>query len=345
MEMDTNKLDINSLPSGERKFMGMITGGIYATYGAGFMAEWATLAQLANHFRHLNDYANIALLRVGSGGRFEGAALGDAEFVLLTRDDLGPEWEPPEDEDEDEGTKLWPAQFFDILVRTSGSDIVGVGLTPYMKVSLEHKRLDGPEPLSYYAGNDTPYPGRILEGEYVAGNWDLVTEARRRVFAEIAGDPKIIKGLKKDLKVYQKVCQTGMSRKDRQFDLDDNVMFFNPPNRQFGMKYGLLRYVQTALSIELFELFKRKGLPIDSYLDLNQSVEERIRYAFRKDWVAREDYLIIAGTLYVQAADFNSSAKIRYYTDDTTTFWFEDGSLCEVHDDVIAIFENRLLID
>lgn len=146
-----------------------------------------------------------------------------------------------------------------------------------MNVSLEHKRLDGSDLLSYYAGNQTPYPGRILEGEYVAGNPSLVMEARYKVFTEIANEPKVISGMKADLKVHKKVCDTGLSRNIPQFNLDTDELYFNPPERQFGMKYSLLRYVQTALSIELFELFQRGQLLIDDYLDLNQSVEERIR--------------------------------------------------------------------
>src|SRR5688572_4955703 len=95
----------------------MIVGGGYAAYGAGFGAEWATLAHLANHFRHLNEFADNALMRVGSGGRFEGAGLGDAEFVLLPKDSMGERWRPPEDAEE--GTRLCPARCSDILVRTA----------------------------------------------------------------------------------------------------------------------------------------------------------------------------------------------------------------------------------
>src|SRR5262249_6373176 len=109
MEMSFDKLDLDSLPIGERKFIDMVVCGLYAAYGAGFEAEWATLAHLANHFRHLNEFANIALMRVGSGGRFEGAALGDAEFVLLTKDSMGDQWKPPVDAEE--GTRIYPAQF------------------------------------------------------------------------------------------------------------------------------------------------------------------------------------------------------------------------------------------
>ena len=342
MEMDISKLDVNSLPSGERKFIDLIVSSNFAAYGVGYAAEQVTVAHLQNHFQYLNEFANVALLRVGSGGRFEGAALGDTEFVLLTKDSMGDDWQPPSEEGEF-GSKIYPADYFDTLKETAGTDIIGVGLTPYMKVDLEHKRLDSADPLSYYPGNDTPFPGRILEGEYVAGNELLVTEARRKVFTEIVTDPKTIAGMKKDLMVHMKVCETGLSRKIPQFNLETDELYFNPPN---GMKYGLLRYVQTALSIELFELFQRKKLPPDEYLDLNQSVEERVRYAFRKGWVEKEDDLIIAAHIYLQATELNSTAKIRYYTDDkNTTLAVDPGSLRMVHEDVVEMFQQRLLID
>ena len=111
------------------------------------------------------------------------------------------------------------------------------------------------------------------------------------------------------------------------------------------MKYGILRYVQTALSIELFELFRRRQLAVDTYLDLNQSVEERIRYALRKNWVATERDIIITCIMYIKSMDINNMIKIRHYTDGKTVFPVENGSLREIHDDIISIFEDRLLID
>ena len=343
MEMDISKLNPATLPMGELRFLTNIQERIFPAYGAGFAAELDTLRQLAGHFAHLNQFANIALLRMGSGGRFEGAALGETEFVLLTKDSMGDGWIAL-DEDDD-GPRLYPPAFFEQLVSTSSSDIMGVGLTPYMKVSLEHKRLDGPAQLSYYEDVPTPFPGRILEGEFVAGNRDLDIEARRRVFEEILTDPQIVRGMKQDLKNYKKVCESGLSRKIPQFDPDTNTLFFDPENRQHGLKYGLMRYVQTILSIQLFELFQRKGYDIAEYLDLNQSVEERIRYAFRKDWVAKEEEIIQLGLLYIMATDANSTAKIRHYTDGKTAFFVDDFSIRKIHEAAFAILENRLLID
>ena len=343
MEMDLNNLDINTLPTGEQRFIQSIASGCYLAYAMGFQMERATLGQLANHFMYLNEFANIALMRIGSGGRFEGAGLGDCELVLLTKDSMGERWEPSDDDGF--GRRVYPAQYFDILKRTTGTDIYGVGPTPYMKVTLEHKQLDGPNQLSYHPNSSTPFPGRVLEGEYIAGNSNLVKEARRQVFDEIVSDPKIIKGMKKDLKTYKKVCQTGISRKAQQFHRDRNEVYFNPPAQQFGLKYGLLRYTQTALSIQLFELIQRQQIPVDMYLDLNQSVEERIRYAFRMDWVANEEDMIAAGIMYIKAADFNSKAKIRYYSDETTIFRTTDGWLTDLHDEITRIFEATILVN
>ena len=99
MEMNINKLDISSLPNGERKFVDLIISSTFAAYGVGYAAEQMTLTHLRNHFRDLNECANIALLRVGSGGRFEGAALGDTEFVLLTKDSMDADWQPISEEE------------------------------------------------------------------------------------------------------------------------------------------------------------------------------------------------------------------------------------------------------
>jgi hypothetical protein len=74
LEMDLTKLDPETLPEGEKRFLAEVIGLKSTAYGAGFMAEWGTLAHMANHFQYLNEWDNVALVRLGSGGRFEGAA-------------------------------------------------------------------------------------------------------------------------------------------------------------------------------------------------------------------------------------------------------------------------------
>ena len=42
VEMDVSRLDIDSLPSGERKFIDLIIGSSFGAYGVGHMGEQAT---------------------------------------------------------------------------------------------------------------------------------------------------------------------------------------------------------------------------------------------------------------------------------------------------------------
>ncbi len=347
MDMPTSTEELASLPQGEQRFVSLIIGGNFAAYGVGFAAEQATLAQLRHHHRELNRFSNIALLRVGSGGRFEGAGLGDTEFVLLTVDAIEDGEQSFETVDAADQSKLkfnYPAQFFEQLIEIASADIMSVGLTTYMRVTLEHKRVDGGGKLSYHPDSEVPYPGRILEGELVAGSPLVFEIAKRKVFGEIAGDSKILRGLRKELRVIKKVLETGFSRTVHQFDPSIGEIFFNPSEKQFGLKYGVLRYVQTALSIEFFELFQRHGMQIDDYMDLPPSVEERIRYAFRKGWVANEEDLIAAGLIYIQGLEIQTTMKANHYSESGKRIFAVQGGLSAIHQDVIDIFKNRLLV-
>jgi hypothetical protein len=330
LEMNLDKLKLDDLPLGEKRFVAELIASQSALYGAGFSAELGTLAQLADHFQQLNEWDNVALVRIGSGGRFEGAALGEAEFVLLTTG---------------QGEHPYPLEYLDKLKYIIDTPLMGIGMVPYMPTRVEHKDLDGNAPFSYYPGNKTPYPGRILEAEWVAGNRRLLEGAKRRVFAEIKSNDNIVDGLRNAAADHAEICKTGLSRKVRQFDLETNTVYYNPAEKQHGMKYGVLRYIQTAISIEIFELLRRRDLPIDEIVDLSQSVEERIRYCFRKDWVSREDDLITAGKVYVQACDLQTEMKIQHSSKNQVAFSLEEGSLSEFHESAINAFQTRVLAE
>ncbi len=78
--------------------------------------------------------------------------------------------------------------------------------------------------------------------------------------------------------------------------------------------------MQLAQAIEIFEFVQRHDISPEDVLDLNQSVEERIRYCLRKDWVREEriDQLVDTGIAYVKLCNANSHLKVRYYTDRST---------------------------
>lgn len=69
MEMDLKKLDPEELPEGERSVPAEVSASMSTAYGAGFTAEWTTLARVANHFQYLNEWDNVAVVRIGGGGQ------------------------------------------------------------------------------------------------------------------------------------------------------------------------------------------------------------------------------------------------------------------------------------
>jgi hypothetical protein len=336
MEMDITKLDPATLPQGEVEFIQILLGNSFPFYNTGYHGEQAIHQLLAVQLHHQFDYQNVALLRTGSGGRYEGAGVGEHEFILLTKQ----AGEPPR----------FPHEYFGTLIDVAQAPVYIHPELPPVVADVEHKPLDAGSKLSYHSASKTttPYPGRILEAEFVAGNPALWMEARRTVFQEIVTDKEIIAGMKKDLKRYEKTCETGLSNfkgTQQQFDKESRSVFYDPAKFQNGMKYSFLRYTQTAFAIELYSLIKRKAIPVEDVLDLNQSVEERIRYAFRRGWVRRTEQLLVAGYAYVKACDINCRLKAQFHQDGRTTLQLTEGSLESLYGLLVPTFKEGVLID
>lgn len=51
------------------------------------------------------------------------------------------------------------------------------------------------------------------------------------------------------------------------------------------------------------------------------------------------------GHIHLQATEISNTAKLQYYTDDTKTTFTVESGVRMVHNDVIDIFQQRLLID
>lgn len=336
MEMDITKLDPATLPEGEVEFLRILLQESFPFYNTGFHGEQAIHRLLATHLHNQFDYQNVALLRTGSGGRYEGAGVGEHEFILLTTNAEGP--------------STFPHQYFDKLIALAGAPVHVHPDLPPIIADVEHKPLDTGAKLSYHSTSKTttPYPGRVLEAEFVAGNHELWAEARRRVFGEILADDEIIAGMKRDLKRYEKTCETGLSKfkgEQVQFDKDTRTVFYSPETFQNGMKYSFLRFTQTAFAIELFSLVKRRKIPIDDVLDLNQSVEERIRYAFRKGWVSRTNELLVAGYAYVKACDINCRLKAQFQQDGRTSLQLKENSLENLYESLVPPLKEGVLVE
>jgi hypothetical protein len=310
--MDLMKLDLDSLPDCEKAFIGGMLQTTALFYQAGFNFESNMNILCANQFRYIGNYDNLALLRTGSGGRFDGTGLGDADLILLSSENLTP--------------TSYPIGQIDLLVDTLREPI---SVIPKMwtNVSIEHKSMNDGATLSFYQGDrkGKAFPGRIMEAEFLAGNANFFDSARRRVLQEIRDDPIVLKSMKKQLKDHRTICRSGSQKYKNQelvhFDKKSGEVFYHPEKSIFGLKYSFLRYMQLAQAIEIFEFFNRSKLKIDDLLDLNQSVEERIRYCLRKDWILsdRVDQLIETGLEYVKLCDLNSELKVRFFNDGPTS--------------------------
>lgn len=338
MEMDLEKLDLDALPDCEKAFIGGMLQTTAPLYQAGFNFEWAMKNLCANHFRYIGEYDNLALLRTGSGGRFDGTGLGDADLILLSS--------------EMRSSASYPVEQIDRLVRTLNTPIAAIpGM--WTNVSVEHKSMNEGEKLSFYQGNieGKAFPGRIMEAEFLVGNAGFFDSARRRVLEEIREDPRVLKSMKSQLKDHRKICKSGSQRYKNDelvhFDKATGEVFYYPEKSIFGLKHSFLRYMQLAQAVEIFEFFNRSELKVEELIDLNQSVEERIRYCLRKNWVLsdRVGQLIDTGLEYVRLCDLNSELKVQYFNDGSLSVKIDPKIFDIAYQVIVEQFENGFLKD
>ena len=312
MDMDLGSLDHDKLPDSEKAFIGGMLQNTAPFYEAGYYFEWAVKNLCAEQFQHVGKYDNLSLLRTGSGGRFDGSGLGDADLILLSSDEVS--------------EASYPLEQIDRLLSTLNTRIAVIPKM-WTNVSVEHKAMADDASLSFYEGNRSgkAFPGRILEAEYLVGNAELFQLSRRRVLNEIRSEPSVLKSMKSQLKDHRKICRSGVQRYKGDelvhFDKASGEVFYAPERSIFGVKHSFLRYMQIAQAVEIFEFFNRNELEAEELADLNQSVEERVRYCLRRDWVLedRVGQLIETGLGYVKLCNMNSQLKVQYFTHGATS--------------------------
>lgn len=335
--MALHKQRYDDLPDGEKEFIAAVQDLAVPDYAAGFSVE-QRLQEFVNHyFSYLNQYSDLALLRIGSSGRYEGFALGEAEFVLVVRPG--------------HGGSPQHVKLDELLVLLRRPLPI-----PYQewetKSSVEVKDLSTDIPFSFYGGNSKgkPFPGRVLEAEFVAGNPDLFWEARRRVLQEVTSEKAIRRALRDMRREHRSICESGIQRYKgeelRQLDIHRGIVFHDPERNLDGLKRSFLRYVQTGLSYEIFDLLARKGIAVADVLDLNQSVEERIRYCFRKGWVKNKTGLIDVGCAYIELTALQGNIKWAYLTNKRKEFQLKESSqLRRAYELIVPTMEAGVLIE
>ena len=203
--MNLAKLPLASLPADEQEFVRSLQAASRVFYSLQFLGEQAVNNILASSYESWNRYSNVAIVRVGSGGRLEGGALGNTELIVFSR---------PAKSDADFRT-----EHLEKISEVLKAPVPLTGLNPpnplgqqFARVShVEHRTMDSSSPLSYYPGVSTPYPGRVLEAEFLAGNQTLWHEARVRVLGEVSSDPHLIKSMRAENKRYRATCSSGVN--------------------------------------------------------------------------------------------------------------------------------------
>lgn len=134
----------------------------------------------ADLFKEYNKYRNITISRIGSGGRYDSGGVREQEFLVMTF---------PYAEDSD----ITDDEVFLVIESLrSGIDLV---IKKFSQCIVEHKDLaKSDDSLLYHFSRPThPYPGRILESEFIAGNLNLFIQTKLRVINALKSNPKLIK--------------------------------------------------------------------------------------------------------------------------------------------------------
>lgn len=325
MEMDITKLDCNALPKLEKRLLAHMQNDVFlAGYIYGFAAEEGINLRARAFLQELNQYSNIALLRAGSGGRLDGSGVGEQDLILLTTDITKV----------DCSDKVLDDKSISDLIKKLESDI-DFDIQLNTDCIVEQKKINGdPRSLIYYKNNQKPFPGRVLEAVFIAGNPSLFKDAKLKVLSVIYGNNKILKRIKEELKTYKKVTLSGeTSFKNKitpQFLAEKKLVLYNPNEKIHGFKYGPLRYMQLALAIEFYSLLVNKKVYPEFLVDLPASLEDRARYIFRKNLCSPkyEDYLTSLVIAYMKTVNIQSKLKLDYHSKsrDQTGFTYETVS-------------------
>lgn len=283
-------------------------------------------------WQHLNQYKDIAVMRVGSGARLDGGGNGEAEFIYLVddtkkSDHVASQYHmllasellrptitfPPEIMREDYiqeqrvEYKLFEA---DGLLSYYSRDISDPNYTPEMFMGVEK-----PETPNQ---SKKPYPERILDSKFIAGNSRVWAEARARVIYETIGNNRIIEGLEERRRSAKRLCETGIQKWNKktpelvQFDKESGTFFYDPENKVNGVKESFLRYTQIQLNVKLFKFFKSNNTEMIDIYDMPASIIGKIQYVLRKGWPADKEALVDIAIGYMMAAQLNAVMKFEY---------------------------------
>ncbi|HIF9496027.1 TPA: hypothetical protein ACX6SJ_000429 [Photobacterium damselae] len=307
MEMRLDQLNPNDMPEAEHKFIQKINSHDLLFQLAAFHAEEAILQSARVKYKHLNNCSNVVIARVGSGGRFDGAAVGDQEFLIITKPCMK------------EGD-LSDEQISTLIEELDGC--VDLGIQKYSRSSVEHKDFSkGVRELLYHKNRKShPYPARVLDSEYIAGNVDLFFDSKIEIYKEIRNNSKILKKIRGELSDYKEVCKTGITSfkgksviQFEDFSHEYSFVAYDSAKGIYGFKYAFIRLIQLGMSLLIYRYIKNSNCDLTEFLDIPPGIEEKIRYCLRKEWIENAESIIKVGVAYVKCIDIQTTLKVRYH--------------------------------
>lgn len=308
MEMDISKLNAEDMPALEKALIAEMSFRFPAGYLFSFSVEENTNIMARDHFKYLNQFSNIALLRAGSGGRLDGAGVGDQEFILLTLP-MTPNIENNILEEHD----IQPL----IEKIKSCNDL---GIQKNIVCIVEHKDLSqGVDTLIYHSSSRKPFPGRILEAVFLVGNKSIFQQAKFDTLTALYGNVKVVKKIKEELKTYKDTMMSGETYFKKQltpqFVEKYNTVLYDPSKNIYGFKYGPLRYMQLALALEFYMALAKKQVEPEFFFDLPSALEDRIRFVFRKMICnpLHENVLMDLAIIYTKTSNIQTKLKLDYH--------------------------------
>lgn len=159
--------------------------------------------------------------------------------------------------------------------------------SPYIDTKWEIKDLNEVDDLlEYTSGAHLPFPGRVLEGYPLVGDFNLLVRAQEKIASHILNGPsrevnKLFYEIRKRAQSAKACALSGeqifKKQSYKHFNRSEGAAFFDPPNGLRAFKYGPLRAVQETLHASV--LFNARQSADDILITTAPAnIKERILY-------------------------------------------------------------------
>ncbi|EKE27989.1 MAG: hypothetical protein ACD_3C00111G0006 [uncultured bacterium (gcode 4)] len=155
---------------------------------------------------------------------------------------------------------------------------------------IELKTIGSDKLISFENDNNLVFPTRIWDSLPVWWNNELYSWLRRMVSEEILSNKKLSTYFKKRLDVHNRAQKNWKSnfknKKFEMYDLDNNLLFYDPENANEWVKYWPLRVIQYSLALALMRKIRNIWAHPDFIDSLPTNILDRLDF-FKDNWYAK----------------------------------------------------------